>query len=310
MIPLRIKDDFKYAAAPPVEMGGRPFKLMGRFQDLHLNSHVPRYLSPDAASDSENAEKRRATEVANGDVSYSIAYYAVRQNGNYPRDAFAEPQKQERYQSHYNSFMSEIQTKVQDAQRVVQNLPEGKANEILKSDETPSGLSYAALGIIVDKSVDDGVTYVKDIERYGIEDFHQHPFETAYFRMGDCEDYAHLKRQMLRDLGVPNDKVYVLAGNRIGADGQKEGHAVTVIRDNISGDVVIDNDDEASVLPLEDFKKKYQFTPTLLIDDTALYVDTSVNETMAQPSPGPSNELQNERNQRTSPSMNGAAGPR
>lgn len=70
----------------------------------------------------------------------------------------------------------------------------------------------------VNKLVTQEVTYTKDDVLYGSTDYWAAPAETAMQLKGDCEDYAILQYYILRDLGVPASRLFVVAVN---AEGQE-----------------------------------------------------------------------------------------
>ncbi len=56
--------------------------------------------------------------------------------------------------------------------------------------------------MLVDYLINSRVKYTPDEEQYGDDDLWAHPNMTASSMKGDCEDYAILKLQLMKDLGV------------------------------------------------------------------------------------------------------------
>lgn len=84
----------------------------------------------------------------------------------------------------------------------------------------------------VNRSVNDTIRQVTDLEHYGVSDVWGFPDDGA----GDCEDFALLKRRKLMALGWPSGRLLMTAV----IDQNGEGHAVlTAVTD--SGDLVLDN---------------------------------------------------------------------
>lgn len=83
----------------------------------------------------------------------------------------------------------------------------------------------------VNYTVNSSITPLTDLEIYGVEERWAYPRS-----VGDCEDFALLKRKMLIDRGVdPADLLMTVALQPNG-----EGHAVLTIRTD-HGDFILDN---------------------------------------------------------------------
>lgn len=89
------------------------------------------------------------------------------------------------------------------------------------------GKSIAEKAKGVDALVDREITYTGDQELYGRREYWASPAETLQAQRGDCEDYAILKYHALRALGVPADRMFVVAvGDK---NSQKLDHATLMV---------------------------------------------------------------------------------
>jgi len=79
---------------------------------------------------------------------------------------------------------------------------------------------------------------VTDIDNYGVEEFWAYPKT-----MGDCEDYALLKRHMLMSQGWPASSLLLTVARQKSGD----GHAVLTVRTD-RGDFILDNLEDRIVL--------------------------------------------------------------
>jgi len=70
----------------------------------------------------------------------------------------------------------------------------------------------------VDALIDKQIKYSLDPQTYGKEEYWASPMETLQAGRGDCEDFAILKYHALRYLGVPADKMFVVAVSNKGAE--------------------------------------------------------------------------------------------
>ncbi|WP_244618793.1 transglutaminase-like cysteine peptidase [Rhizobium sp. 18065] len=101
------------------------------------------------------------------------------------------------------------------------------------SDTGPLGLTEPLWKEIleINYTVNSQITPLTDMEIYGVEE------RWAYPRtVGDCEDYALLKRKMLIDKGVDPSNLLIT----VVLQPNGEGHAVLTIRTD-HGDFVLDN---------------------------------------------------------------------
>lgn len=90
------------------------------------------------------------------------------------------------------------------------------------------GKSISEQATGVDALVDAQIKYMSDAETYGAEKagYFASPMETLAKRQGDCEDFAILKYFALRHLGVPADKMFVVA---VAHDGQTLDHVTLMV---------------------------------------------------------------------------------
>lgn len=96
----------------------------------------------------------------------------------------------------------------------------------LKQLDTLRGKPIADKAKAVDALIDKQITYVKDGDNYGKDEYWASPMETLSRQRGDCEDFAILKYYALRYLGVEPERMYVVA---VGEDGTKLNHATLMI---------------------------------------------------------------------------------
>jgi len=80
------------------------------------------------------------------------------------------------------------------------------------------GLSLAEKARGVDALVDQQIKYTLDPDNYRKNEYWASPMETLQRGRGDCEDFAILKYHALRYLGVPADKMFIVAVSNKGAD--------------------------------------------------------------------------------------------
>ena len=83
----------------------------------------------------------------------------------------------------------------------------------------------------VNKSVNDAVAPITDLELYGEVEVWTYPVKE-----GDCEDYVLLKRRILIERGWPESTLLIT----VVRDENNEGHAVLTVRTD-GGDFVLDN---------------------------------------------------------------------
>lgn len=80
------------------------------------------------------------------------------------------------------------------------------------------GKSIAEKARGVDALIDRQIKYSLDPQTYGKNEYWASPMETLQAGRGDCEDFAILKYHALRYLGVPADRMFIVAVSNKGAD--------------------------------------------------------------------------------------------
>ncbi|MEO9611562.1 MAG: transglutaminase-like cysteine peptidase [Nitratireductor sp.] len=92
--------------------------------------------------------------------------------------------------------------------------------------------------VLVNSDVNAAVAPLTDIEIFGVEERWEYPT-----KVGDCEDYALLKRKRLNEMGYPLGALLLT----VGRDAKGGGHAVlTVVTD--LGDFILDNIEQKVLL--------------------------------------------------------------
>lgn len=115
--------------------------------------------------------------------------------------------------------------------------------EEARLDATPERLSELDA---INRSINHAIQPLTDMEVYGVTEFWTLPA-----KVGDCEDYALLKRKVLMQRGWPASSLLMT----VVRDERGEGHAVLTAR-TAQGDFVLDNkSDTVSIW----YKTPYQF---------------------------------------------------
>lgn len=96
----------------------------------------------------------------------------------------------------------------------------------MKQFDGLKGKDIAEKARAVDAAIDTQITYATDPETSQKADYWSSPMETLQIKKGDCEDFAILKYYTLRELGVPADKMFVVA---VGKDGGELDHATLMV---------------------------------------------------------------------------------
>jgi predicted transglutaminase-like cysteine proteinase len=86
----------------------------------------------------------------------------------------------------------------------------------------------------INSDVNARVTYKSDLEQFGVPEFWQ---EAGKF--GDCEDYALLKRELLKKQGFDAEKIH-LATCWINVKAINTGHCVLIVETE-KGQFILDN---------------------------------------------------------------------
>ena len=110
---------------------------------------------------------------------------------------------------------------------------EAKECNVTSRDTRPMHLTQATWQLIINtnKSVNERITPMTDMEIFGVEEYWTYPTT-----VGDCEEYVLLKQRELTQAGIPVTNLLITVVRKL--DG--EGHAVLTIRTD-RGDFVLDN---------------------------------------------------------------------
>lgn len=90
------------------------------------------------------------------------------------------------------------------------------------------GKPIAEMARAVDGRIDKLVAYTPDPQTYCAGEYWATPLQTERLGKGDCEDFAIIKYYVLRELGVPANKMFVAA---VGYDGADHINHATLIVD-------------------------------------------------------------------------------
>jgi len=94
--------------------------------------------------------------------------------------------------------------------------------------------SSYSLASRINSDVNASVTYKTDLEQYSTPEFWK---EAGAF--GDCEDYALLKRALLKEQGFDEDKIHI-ATCWINVKADDTGHCVLIVETD-KGQFILDN---------------------------------------------------------------------
>lgn len=81
----------------------------------------------------------------------------------------------------------------------------------------------------VNHAVLTDIEYTLDKDQYHEDDYWASPVETIMNKKGDCEDFAILQKEVLRHLGVPEEKMFIALVNRTGDRQGLPDHAVLLL---------------------------------------------------------------------------------
>jgi predicted transglutaminase-like cysteine proteinase len=98
---------------------------------------------------------------------------------------------------------------------------------------TQKSSSYS-LAERINSDVNASVTYKSDLEQYSTPEFW-----VEAGTLGDCEDYALLKRELLKEQGFDAEKIH-LATCWINVKADDTGHCVLIVETD-KGQVILDN---------------------------------------------------------------------
>lgn len=123
-----------------------------------------------------------------------------------------------------------------------QKTPEPPVDEPAGLDQTGQHAQEAApvpdQVFMVNNLVNKNYHYVRDDRQFDAADYWQTPAEMKENMAGDCEDFALLKYQILKERGVSEDQLSLAYGKLNG-----EGHLITLYQDNDGHQHVLDNAD-------------------------------------------------------------------
>lgn len=143
-----------------------------------------------------------------------------------------DQEKESEYEAHYNNKYpkTDIFYKGRQVPKTKKNIEIDVRNFYHLNDarlkeiaaEIPTGESHDETALECLKWVMDNITYVGDKTK-GYPEFWQFPFETLYYKTGDCEDGAILLANLMQLKGIPYWKIRLNAGAVKGG-----GHAYLV----------------------------------------------------------------------------------
>jgi predicted transglutaminase-like cysteine proteinase len=103
---------------------------------------------------------------------------------------------------------------------------------------------------IFNRAINQAITYRSDTAHFTTDDYYASAAETAFSKTGDCDDYAMLKYQILKDLGFPINRMFIVeVGNNKSND---LDHAVLMV--NITSKsksenwLILDNQNDGEAL--------------------------------------------------------------
>lgn len=79
------------------------------------------------------------------------------------------------------------------------------------------------------------ITYTSDREQYGVADYWAAPAETILSRKGDCEDFAILQAEVLRHIGVPENRMFIATVNAHGSMTDGPTHSILLLNEAPDG---------------------------------------------------------------------------
>ena len=110
------------------------------------------------------------------------------------------------------------------------------------------------------------ISYLNDIDIYGVTDYWATPFEFLAHGEGDCEDYAIAKYFLLKYLGIEANKMFI---TYVTVSGYSQAHMVlTYFETPDTVPLVLDNFNErlSPATKRDDLKPIYYFNPEKLKD--------------------------------------------
>lgn len=101
----------------------------------------------------------------------------------------------------------------------------------------------------VNSWVNARITYVEDVRQYGTLDYWASATQSLTLGRGDCEDYAIAKMQILRALGVPARKMYLVIARDVV---RRIDHAMLAV--SLNGDLLILDNETDRILPSDEVR--------------------------------------------------------
>lgn len=141
--------------------------------------------------------------------------------------------------------------------------------------------------MLVDYLINQRMKYSSDPDHQRMEELWAHPAETAHSLKGDCEDYAILKLELLKDLKIvkEGDAFIAVVGTK-----DNGPHAPLIIIGDDDIPYVLDNyaaDEEnllePSATPLDEYMENMEFKFDSLYDGYNIYKFVSKEEDQDQP---------------------------
>lgn len=189
-------------------------------------------------------------------------------------------------QKYYSEATSKTASFMEHARAVTKD---AKADPV-KREAAANVVEHPLMGMAftVDDFVNKSIKYKLDSEAFGKLDVWRRPSDTQKAREGDCEDYALLKMAMLRNMGFPNDKVWLMVGrqNMPGLNLDPGGHAVLMVEID-KQHYVLNNSKEGGPIPLKEFMREGRsFVPLMLMNGHEAFVieDPSIRDVATQKS--------------------------
>lgn len=145
-----------------------------------------------------------------------------------------------------------------------------------KREAAANVMAHPLMGMAftVDDFVNKSIKYKRDSDAFGKPDVWRRPADTDKAREGDCEDYALLKMAMLRKMGFPNDKMWLMVGrqNMPGFNPDPGGHAVLMVEID-QKHYVLNNSQKGGLQPLTEFMREGRsFVPLMLMNGHEAFV--------------------------------------
>lgn len=245
--PATITENFNANAADKISVNGYPFH---RYNEDKLDElGYGRNRNRGITNSVDNYEKHSYSLSAVRNNSYNPEFHMNVPNPASGRDA-------------YNRLKQDIENTINNPpQSILGSMPpEIRNDDILRK------------AFIVDLIVDKTLRQTGEFENVGGKKDHwAHPYTTVERGGGDCDDYATTKRKLLRELGTPDNHVYIMLGVDKVSD---ELHVPCLVVGQNGKSYVIDNnrpDKPAAVVPLDDYIKKYDFEMYLVMGDDSIF---------------------------------------